>query len=432
MAPGGRTTGLSTCVTTPYSVTSGGDRQRSRISSARSTSMRSSQRICADFGIAADFSRPVPLDAHPRPELAESVVLVTETDGPESVARRAVGRAWPADCSRRPSRSARSPAATLAGDACDRDSRVCAHAGDAVDVLTSCRAVIGVDTGLTHIAAQQGTPTLTICRQGLGVLPPLEPLPGPPWRRMHDAVRREEAAYAYNNRVSLRGFEPQPWTCPSARRACARPRPRRRWRSSGNSCDAGLFDRRPRSSMIDSAAEIGVRNTQPEGIGRVVSFGDLACWNNLGRNVVFADQRLCPLAVFGQYPVPGQDEPSQYDLDIHAVLDVPDSGLVLVLNHLGCVRAFRRPIDCPGPLARGAPRQRRRHSPPTWSAPSWPAPASSVPSASRAPSVLVSAPLEAASTLLAVGDRHGRRGLRRGHRARRHRRWPITPVGSRR
>ena len=36
--------------------------------------------------------------------------------------------------------------------------------GDTVDLLTSCRAVVGIDTGLTHIAAQQGTPTVGIYR----------------------------------------------------------------------------------------------------------------------------------------------------------------------------------------------------------------------------------------------------------------------------
>src|SRR5579864_2826245 len=39
-------------------------------------------RICTDLGIPADFSRPVPLRVCPRPELEDSVLLVTETDGP--------------------------------------------------------------------------------------------------------------------------------------------------------------------------------------------------------------------------------------------------------------------------------------------------------------------------------------------------------------
>ena len=38
-------------------------------------------RICADLGIAADFTRPIPLTASPRPEYRSSVLLVTESDG---------------------------------------------------------------------------------------------------------------------------------------------------------------------------------------------------------------------------------------------------------------------------------------------------------------------------------------------------------------
>ena len=46
---------------------------------------------------------------------------------------------------------------------------VAATPGDAVDVLSACRAVVGVDTGLTHIAAQQGTPTSPFvdCRRSI-------------------------------------------------------------------------------------------------------------------------------------------------------------------------------------------------------------------------------------------------------------------------
>jgi hypothetical protein len=94
--------------------------------------------------------------------------------------------------------------------------------------------------------------------------------------------------------------------------------------------------------QVNAAADSGVRNSQPEGIGRVVNLGDLVCWNNLGRNVVFADAGLRPRAVFGTTLFPGEDEPSQYDLDVHAILDVPECGLVVVLNHFGVVRGFRR------------------------------------------------------------------------------------------
>jgi hypothetical protein len=93
---------------------------------------------------------------------------------------------------------------------------------------------------------------------------------------------------------------------------------------------------------INAAAEVGVRNTQPEGIGRVAALAGLVCWNNLGRNVVFADHELRPRALFGTTLFPGEDEPSQYDFDVHAILDLPELGLVTVLNHFGAVRAFRR------------------------------------------------------------------------------------------
>jgi hypothetical protein len=92
---------------------------------------------------------------------------------------------------------------------------------------------------------------------------------------------------------------------------------------------------------VDAAADQGVRNSQPEGLGRVVALRDLVCWNNLGRNVVFADRQLRPRAVFGTTLFPDEDEPSQYDLDVHAILEVPEFGLIVVLNHFGAVRTFR-------------------------------------------------------------------------------------------
>ena len=101
---------------------------------------------------------------------------------------------------------------------------------------------------------------------------------------------------------------------------------------------------------LDTAAELGVRNSQPEGIGRVVALEGGACWNNLGRNVVFADRTLRPRAACVTTLHPGEDEPSQYDLDVHAVLEAPDRGLVMVLNHFGTVRCFRR-ADVVGPGA---------------------------------------------------------------------------------
>ena len=175
------------------------------------------RRICDDMGIGADFSRPIPLDAHPRPEVGDSVLLVTETD--------AVDKSWPAErwaaiAVALAARGLEVRQVTRSG--CTSTMRATGITelrvptlGDAVDVLTSCRAVIGVDTGLTHIAVQQGTPTVHICRRGSVYFRPWDHcrvLRGDPCT---DECLAVEAAYAYNERVSLRDFRPERQACPS-------------------------------------------------------------------------------------------------------------------------------------------------------------------------------------------------------------------------
>jgi hypothetical protein len=104
---------------------------------------------------------------------------------------------------------------------------------------------------------------------------------------------------------------------------------------------------------LDAYPESRVHNSQPAGIGRVVDLGEVCAWNNLGRNVVFATRAFEPCAVFDQTQFPDDDEPSQYDLDVHAILDIPVAGVVVVLNHLGLLRAFgRAEIHTTGALRR--------------------------------------------------------------------------------
>jgi hypothetical protein len=106
---------------------------------------------------------------------------------------------------------------------------------------------------------------------------------------------------------------------------------------------------------IDSLPESRVRNSQPHGIGRVATLPGAGAWSNLGRNVVFVGPDLRPRAVFDDSAF-SEDEPSQYDLDVHAILDLPGAGVVLTLNHFGTVRAFRlADVGPPGPLRRVAP-----------------------------------------------------------------------------
>jgi hypothetical protein len=95
--------------------------------------------------------------------------------------------------------------------------------------------------------------------------------------------------------------------------------------------------------LIDSRPLSRVVNSQPAGIGRIVSLGRRCAWNNLGRNVVFADASLRPFAIFGDTAFPNDDEASQFDLDVHAILELAGTGQIAVLNHLGSVRIFGLP-----------------------------------------------------------------------------------------
>lgn len=101
--------------------------------------------------------------------------------------------------------------------------------------------------------------------------------------------------------------------------------------------------------VIDSVPRTRVTNSQPAGIGRVARLATGCAWNNLGRNVVFADQALRPMAIFGDTVFPDDDEPSQYDLDVHAVVDVGDRGRIAVVNHYGLVRLFEPPWPSASP-----------------------------------------------------------------------------------
>jgi hypothetical protein len=184
------------------------------------------ERIASDFGIDADFSAPVPLLSSEVPGLDRTVLFVTETDGP--------AKAWPAAkwealaAQLRPRFDVRRVTRTVGGE--DLGPRAVPalalpNPGAVVDALSSCRGVIGIDTGLTHIAVQQRAPTITICRPGsvyFRAWSHTRALRGAP---CDAACAAEERASAYNDRVSLRGFRWQPWTCPSGQRCLAELRP---------------------------------------------------------------------------------------------------------------------------------------------------------------------------------------------------------------
>jgi ADP-heptose:LPS heptosyltransferase len=99
--------------------------------------------------------------------------------------------------------------------------RQTATIGDAVDILSCCSAAIGVDTGLTHIAAQQSTPTVALYKQGS-----IYYRPYPHTRSIESQPCAEPCSKKFLsraiNKITSFGteFDPQPWTCeiPSAER----------------------------------------------------------------------------------------------------------------------------------------------------------------------------------------------------------------------
>jgi hypothetical protein len=185
------------------------------------------QRICVDFGIRADFSRPVPLRASPVSDLARTILLVDETDG--------VDKRWPID-----HWAAVATLLSAEGYAVAHVSRgnspspldvvgipalIASTPAEAVDVLSGCRGVIGVDTGLTHIAVQQSTPTVTICRRRSVYVRPWPHCAALRGAGCTEVCMAAELGSAYNQVVSLREFQPSPRSCPSGSPCLAGTRP---------------------------------------------------------------------------------------------------------------------------------------------------------------------------------------------------------------
>lgn len=184
-------------------------------------------RICGDLGISCDFSRPLPLRADPRSGLGGAVLLVHETDGAD--------KRWPIEHWSAVTAILRAKGHQVAQvlkenrpsplDAAHVPALVVPSVMDAVDVLSACRGVIGVDTGLTHVAVQQGTPTVTICRRNSVYVRPWPHCAALRGATCTDPCLEAESSYAYNQTVSLRGFRPPQRRCPSGSPCLSATRP---------------------------------------------------------------------------------------------------------------------------------------------------------------------------------------------------------------
>jgi hypothetical protein len=173
-------------------------------------------RIGTDFGIVADFTAPVPLEVRSRLDADDLVLFIVDADG--------TAKRWRPDRWLTLAAAIRSGGLDVAVITRGEGSHplvesglgelVAATPSEAVDALSACRAAVGVDTGLTHIAVQQGTPTVTLSR-----IPAVYFRNWPHTRLVAGSIcdlacQRVEKAYAHNERVDLGVQHPAPRQCP--------------------------------------------------------------------------------------------------------------------------------------------------------------------------------------------------------------------------
>jgi len=181
-------------------------------------------RIGADLGVIGDFSAPTSLESVDRTDAEGLVLFVADSDG--TAKRWAFGRWGELAVGLR--RRGLGVAVVTRGEGGNAlvdhglPELAAPTPGDAVDVLSACLAVVGVDTGLTHIAAQQGTPTVTISRMPAVYFRAWDHTRLAAGSVCDPACRRVEKEYAYNHRVDLSGSHPRPRACPAAS-ACLDP-----------------------------------------------------------------------------------------------------------------------------------------------------------------------------------------------------------------
>jgi hypothetical protein len=173
--------------------------------------------ICADMGIRVDFDRLVPLEFRALAHLKDAVIFIPGSDG--------VFKCWPTEhwLEIANELSARGRRVVMLGQP-ERSEEVRALAGsiellaygltDSLDAISSASAVIGVDTGLMHLAVHQGIPTICLYRS--------RPVYWRPYAHCFKVEARDPCAdvcddlalSCRNNEVtSFVEFQPRSWTC---------------------------------------------------------------------------------------------------------------------------------------------------------------------------------------------------------------------------
>lgn len=134
--------------------------------------------MCRDIGVEADFSRLTPFKHKVRPELTDSVIFIpgTTVDSKTWSTKNWLAlKTWldnrkcPVFMLGQPDYSMAVKELMESGVALIPTPEV----EDAVDILSSARSVVSIDTGLMHVAIQQGTPTVSLFQDPIFYRPAL-------------------------------------------------------------------------------------------------------------------------------------------------------------------------------------------------------------------------------------------------------------------
>lgn len=174
--------------------------------------------ICEDQGIKADFNNVSSLLYNERLEFSTTVIFLPGSDG--------TYKCWPLRhwlllFSELKTRGINS--LMLGQPDCSREVAALVEAGipwlptasvaEAIDILSNCLAVVGVDTGLTHVAVQQKRPTVGLYRDKsiyVRNYPNCAPLYAP---ECHAECITRSCGCANNISTSLANVIPRTWTC---------------------------------------------------------------------------------------------------------------------------------------------------------------------------------------------------------------------------
>jgi ADP-heptose:LPS heptosyltransferase len=156
------------------------------------------QEMCKDLELEAEFSKTSPFNFTNRPELNEAIIFVPGTTVDSKtwstanwidLKNRLEEKKVPIFMLGEPERSTIVQELLSHGVAFLPTPKL----SNAIDILSSARAVVSVDTGLMHIAVQQGTQTICLFQ---------DPIYHRPYANAHALMSKKCASVCVQNRMS--------------------------------------------------------------------------------------------------------------------------------------------------------------------------------------------------------------------------------------